>query len=124
MPKQTSTIIFIFISEAWDLLLNKGGWVDSEMSIGVKGMLEIISRRFKGTDTVPAWKFDQEGNIENDIQHRGVEKLPNYLFRDDALELRRIIKEYVKKKVYDTYKGKWMNLIARCSKVICIQFMI
>ncbi|XP_072049919.1 polyunsaturated fatty acid lipoxygenase ALOX15B-like [Amphiura filiformis] len=80
---------------ARDLLLNEGGWVDTKMTIGVKGMLEIIRRRYQGTDTVKPWRLDVDGFLKEDIKNRGVEDLPKYTFRDDALELHNIIKKYV-----------------------------
>ncbi len=106
-------------SVAFQLLLNKGGWVDSDMNIGVEGMMEIIRRRFEGhcndqhhdhdhdeyEGYVPPWRLNIEGNLENDIADRQVEKLPNYTYRDDAMKVYKIIKKYVTTNVKDTYEG-------------------
>ena len=112
----------LFISRvAFKTLLSDGGWVDTQMTIGVKGMYEIIRRRYQGySDSVDdvdadvnsikekrqhAWRLDREGNLENDIMTRGVEDLPKYYFRDDALALYRVIKKYVATVVNAHYKG-------------------
>ncbi|XP_072037341.1 arachidonate 12-lipoxygenase, 12R-type-like [Amphiura filiformis] len=90
--------------QAWDLLISEGGSFDIVMTIGVKGLLEIVRRRYEGFRSCAPWKLDKEGNLEEDIKDRGVGLkypdsdeyyLPNYTFRDDALDLYRIIKEYV-----------------------------
>ncbi|XP_072029207.1 polyunsaturated fatty acid lipoxygenase ALOX15B-like [Amphiura filiformis] len=111
---------------AFKALVNPGGWVDTSMSIGVKGMYEIIRRRYQGysvalddddkhvdePDAVScvedlhlaqAWRLDREGNLENDIKCRGVEDLPKYYFRDDALAVYRAIKKYVSNVVNPHY---------------------
>ncbi|XP_072016683.1 polyunsaturated fatty acid lipoxygenase ALOX15B-like [Amphiura filiformis] len=98
-------------SIAWDLLLNKGGWVDTEMNIGVEGMLEIIRRKFEGFQgSVEPWRLHVEGNIENDIKNRKVENLPKYTFRDDAVRVHKIIKAYVAEKVEESYNRDPANV--------------
>ncbi|XP_072014561.1 allene oxide synthase-lipoxygenase protein-like [Amphiura filiformis] len=112
---------------AFKALVNDDGWVDTSMSVGVKGMYEIIRRRYQGythalgedddddIDTAAAassvedlhlaqaWRLDREGNLENDIKSRGVEDLPKYYFRDDALAAYRAIKKYVSNVVNPHY---------------------
>ncbi|XP_072017405.1 arachidonate 12-lipoxygenase, 12R-type-like [Amphiura filiformis] len=101
-------------SVAWDLLLNKGGWVDSDMNIGVEGMLEIIRRKFEGFQgssvAVQPWRLNVEGNIENDIKNRNVENLAKYTFRDDAVAVHKIIKTYVAETVNESYDHDPANL--------------
>ena len=100
-------ILLTNFSIAWQLLLNKGGWVDTSMNIGVKGMFQIIQRRYEGTDTVRPWSLSVEGNVKEDIRDRGVgeTELPYYPFRDDALRLHTLIREYVAKVVKHHYQG-------------------
>ncbi len=80
--------------------------MDTSMSIGVKGMVEIIRRKFEGSETVTPWRLNVEGDIENDIIARGVEDIPNYVYRDDALDVFKLIKKYVTKAVEVTYEGR------------------
>ena len=122
--------------------MNEGGWVDTSMTVGVKGMYEIIRRRYQGyssalaeddidaaadvasieeTQLHHAWRLDREGNLENDIKARGVEDLPKYYFRDDALAARGAIKEYVATVVNAHYKGIDLGLLVyfnlKCSDI-------
>ena len=93
------------------------------MTVGVKGMFEIIRRRYLGCDKCnidesdsasaeedfrlhQAWRLDREGNLERDIERRGVEALPKYYFRDDALAVYRVIKKYVTAVVNPHYTGQ------------------
>ncbi len=68
-------------------------------------MMEIVRRRFEGHGSVPLWRLNIEGNLENDIIERKVEKLPKYTFRDDGMKVYKIIKKYVENKVKATYEG-------------------
>ena len=100
-------------------------------------MWEIIRRRYRGCDNCnidepvdctdgdessssvkfgdfkmdKAWRLDLEGNLENDIKARGVEDLPKYYFRDDALAVYRVTKNYVAAVVNQHYAG-----------MVCISF--
>ncbi|XP_050721606.1 allene oxide synthase-lipoxygenase protein-like isoform X4 [Eriocheir sinensis] len=83
-------------------LVSLGGWVDTCMTQGVKGIFELMKRGFD------RWRFDREGQVEKELEARGVldpEILPYYPYRDDAIPLYNVIKKYVNKVVrhhYDT----------------------
>lgn len=78
--------------KAFQSLLHKGGWADQTMSIGVIGMLELVSRCQK------KWRFDVHGTVPKEIDIRQVDDpflLPNYHYRDDALLIYNCIHNYV-----------------------------
>ena len=112
------------------------------MSIGVKGMWQIVRRRYQGcaraskrpgeepvdideTDASSGewrlsdtWELNKEGNLENDIKARGVEDLPKYYFRDDALPVYRTIKKYVSAVVNPHYNGTLrLYIVTKSDKV-------
>ena len=88
--------------------------MDSSMSIGVKGMIEIIRRKFEGVKeedpnlvgTVVPWKLNIQSNVVEDAKERGVENLPNYTFLQDATKLYIFIKDYVANTVSAAYTPK------------------
>ncbi|XP_045601793.1 allene oxide synthase-lipoxygenase protein isoform X3 [Procambarus clarkii] len=83
-------------------LVSPGGWVDTCMTQGVKGIFELMRRGFD------RWRFDREGQIEKELESRGVldkNVLPYYPYRDDGVPLYNAIKKYVTAVVthhYDT----------------------
>ena len=91
-------------------------------------MYSIIRRRYRGCDNCnieepnfpdspedfkldQAWRLDREGNLEEDIKARGVEDLPKYYFRDDALAVYRVTKKYVAAVVNQHYAGMFLCFI-------------
>lgn len=73
-------------------LLNNGGWVDKATSIGVPGMLEVVSRGVK------QWNLERDAIPFADCKSREVldpKVLPCYPYRDDAIAVFDAIKEYV-----------------------------
>lgn len=74
------------------LLVSPGGWVDKCMTIGIKGMFNLVGRQ------LGHWRLDVQGTLPKDLEERGVddvEALPNYHYRDDALLIYKAIKNYV-----------------------------
>ena len=61
------------------------------MTIGhnSEGFIELLQKSFC------EFKFDLDLDFPLNIEHRGIEGLPNYHFRDDGLNLWNAIKEYV-----------------------------
>jgi len=55
--------------------------VDTAMNIGRTGMFNIIKANWKD------WKLETNGNLPANLKIRGVEEIPNYFYRDDALLL-------------------------------------
>ncbi|XP_022247531.1 hydroperoxide isomerase ALOXE3-like [Limulus polyphemus] len=75
-------------------LVAPGGWVDKTMTIGCKGMFEIMRRGLRN------WRMDRNGVLPNELKSRGVNQpdvLPNYPYRDDALAIYYAIHRYVSK---------------------------
>ncbi len=80
-------------------------------------MMDIIRRRFEGHGSVPPWRLDTEGNLEKDIADRKVEKLPKYTYRDDAMKVYKIIKQYVDTKVKASYEGNnYLHVITQAQQ--------
>lgn len=65
---------------------------------GSKGMIELVEKSFKNFQY-------KDLDFPADIESRGVEKLPNYLFRDDALRLWTALSDYVKEMMNLYYKS-------------------
>ncbi|KAH9510001.1 hypothetical protein Btru_044809 [Bulinus truncatus] len=72
-------------------LLKDGGWVDSIMNYGNKGMFALIEKGLKG------WRLDVDGTLPEDLRRRGgsLDDLPCYHFGEDAKLLYGAIKRYV-----------------------------
>ncbi|XP_071838412.1 polyunsaturated fatty acid 5-lipoxygenase-like [Apostichopus japonicus] len=82
------------------VLLEPGGWVDSALTVGSKGMTDLMARQLQN------WRLDVQGNLPADLKERGVDdpqSLPNYYYRDDAMPTYEAIKEYVSKIVNNFY---------------------
>ena len=87
-------------SLALTALAEPGGWVDTAMLIGRTGMFNIIRKQWK------QWNFKNNGVLKNDLRNRGVDHsgvLPNYHYRDDALDLWNAIEKYVAEVVNKVY---------------------
>ncbi|XP_078318033.1 polyunsaturated fatty acid lipoxygenase ALOX15B-like [Crassostrea virginica] len=81
-----------FINElALSKLVEPGGFVDRDMFFNHVHVLSLIARE----------RYDLEADIEASIKTRGVKKIPGYLFRDDALAIRKAIRSFVDE--YTTY---------------------
>ncbi|KAF6030369.1 ALOX5 [Bugula neritina] len=95
---------FLFImninSLAVEALVSVGGWVDTAMNIGRTGMFNIIKANWKD------WKLETNGNLPANLKIRGVEEIPNYFYRDDALLLWNAINKYVAEVVNQVYDTK------------------
>lgn len=88
-------------------LVSEGGWVDTTMAIGVKGMYDLVGRCQK------KWRFDLQGTPPAEFKSRNVEDpkvLPNYHFRDDSLLIYDIIRTYVTNYVDLYYENDKMLL--------------
>ncbi|XP_035228513.1 allene oxide synthase-lipoxygenase protein-like [Stegodyphus dumicola] len=94
---------FLFLlainSRGLDKLISPGGWVDKTMTLGRKGMFELIK---KG---ISEWKLNVHGIVPNEIKSRGVQSdvLPHYPYRDDAMLIYLTIRKYVSKIVHRFY---------------------
>ncbi|XP_069130261.1 polyunsaturated fatty acid 5-lipoxygenase-like [Argopecten irradians] len=89
-------------------LIAPGGWADRALSVGIKGMFEVIRRKTQ------QWRLDVDGTLPKDLEHRGLlgeNVLPGYYFRDDALQIYNAIFNYVVKylKLYYGSPEKLMN---------------
>ncbi|XP_066942820.1 polyunsaturated fatty acid lipoxygenase ALOX15B-like isoform X2 [Macrobrachium rosenbergii] len=95
-------------------LVSPGGWVDNCMTQGVKGIFTLMRRGFD------RWSFQREGKVREEIKSRGLldkEILPDYPYRDDAVPLYDVIRDYVKtvvehhydtvEKVHNDWELKW-----------------
>lgn len=79
-------------SRALNFLVNPGGYIDNNMTYGVKGLFELVTRRFK------TWRMDIDGWLPTDLKERGLDDLnilSCYHFRNDALLVHSAIKKYV-----------------------------
>ena len=79
-------------NSARTVMLAPGGPIDKTMAIGAKGAFELLARGWS-----EQWDFDRH-NIPADIAARGVadaSALPGYHWRDDALQMWRVIGRYV-----------------------------
>ncbi|CAG0890566.1 unnamed protein product [Cyprideis torosa] len=84
-------------------LIGPGTWVDKTMTIATTGMFQLIA---KG---IERWSMKKQGVFPNHMKERGVlekEVLPFYYYRDDGIELYRIIERYVSSMVYLYYETK------------------
>ncbi|XP_077983673.1 polyunsaturated fatty acid 5-lipoxygenase-like [Glandiceps talaboti] len=83
-------------------LLSPGGWMDTCTNIGIKGMYEIIRRRFEH------WNLNVQGNVQRDLQDRevlDVNLIPHYAYRTDALTLDGAIRRYVRTVLSGHYRN-------------------
>ncbi|XP_060063502.1 polyunsaturated fatty acid 5-lipoxygenase-like [Ylistrum balloti] len=87
---------FLFLlalnTRALSNLVSPGGWADRAMSVGIRGMFEVIRRKCR------LWRLDIDGTLPKDLERRGLLKddvLPGYYFRDDALLVYNAIYNYV-----------------------------
>ncbi|XP_070552624.1 polyunsaturated fatty acid 5-lipoxygenase-like [Ptychodera flava] len=88
-------------NSAVNILIAPGGWVDSVMSVGRDGMLEIISRQWR------SWRLDVDGTLPTYLRDRGVddpEVIRDFPFRDDALLIYNAIRNYVEEIVMAHYE--------------------
>ncbi|XP_074995547.1 hydroperoxide isomerase ALOXE3-like [Calonectris borealis] len=65
---------------ARETLLNPGGIIDQATAVGREGTLELVAR---GTAALTYTELC----VPDDLEHRGVTDIPNYYYRDDALEI-------------------------------------
>lgn len=82
-------------------LLDKGGFFDKSMAVGVVGGLELIARHRE------RWRFNVEGTLPNDLKNRGLDDpalIPQYYFRQDAVDVYEAIHKYVNNYVNLYYK--------------------
>ncbi|XP_060586277.1 allene oxide synthase-lipoxygenase protein-like [Ruditapes philippinarum] len=76
------------------LLLGKNGYIVELLNIGRDGATELIKRKNK------SWRLDVDGTLPNDIKERGLDGsscLPDFYYRDDAMEIYNAILKYVQK---------------------------
>jgi hypothetical protein len=81
-------------------MLAPGGPIDRTMAIGAKGAFELLARGWW-----EEWDFTRH-NIPADIAARGVGDagaLPGYHWRDDAMQLWKVIGRYVRNMVHHFY---------------------
>ncbi|XP_053397819.1 polyunsaturated fatty acid 5-lipoxygenase-like isoform X2 [Mercenaria mercenaria] len=81
-------------SSGLPLLLDQGGYGDKLLTLGSDGMKALIVRKHK------KWRLDVEGTLPADLKRRGVDNqklLPHYYYRDDALDLYKAVRLYVRK---------------------------
>ena len=69
-------------------VLRKGGSIDKFTSLGVDGFQALV-RRY----CLERFTFD-ELNPDSDVTTRGVNDLPNYHYRDDAIRVWTLVKKY------------------------------
>ncbi|CAG0904831.1 unnamed protein product, partial [Cyprideis torosa] len=84
-------------------LIGPGQWVDKTTTIARTGMLQLIAK------SIERWSMEKQGVFPNHMKERGVlekEVLPFYYYRDDGIELYRIIERYVSSMVYLYYETK------------------
>ncbi|XP_033743196.1 allene oxide synthase-lipoxygenase protein-like [Pecten maximus] len=75
-------------------LVAPGGWADRALSVGIKGMFDVIRRKCL------QWRLDIDGTLPKDLERRGLlgdNVLPGYYFRDDALQVYNAIFNFVVK---------------------------
>ncbi|XP_046394318.1 polyunsaturated fatty acid 5-lipoxygenase-like [Ischnura elegans] len=73
-------------------LIQPGGWVDTGMTVGIRGMFSLIEKSYL------AWSFTKHGILPNEVKSRGVYDasiLPYYPYRDDGEDLFLCIRKYV-----------------------------
>jgi arachidonate 5-lipoxygenase len=103
-------------------LIITGGFFDQVMTIGRAGALELIGRKYiwalysqtiivfdKFIFRFQQWRVDEDGNMEKELKKRGVfdpEVLPYYPYRDDGVQLYRLIREEYVAKVVKVFYGK------------------
>lgn len=77
-----------------DQLWSSDGWIDRNMTLGQKGMFDLIRRG------IGDWRMDIHGTFANELESRGVldpKVLPNYGYRDDGLLVFKAVDTYVSK---------------------------
>jgi hypothetical protein len=70
------------------LCIRPSGPIQTAMAAGVTGTLNAARLRYR------RWSFTERA-LERDIEVRGVEHLPNYHYRDDALKIHAALKRFV-----------------------------
>ncbi|XP_071656214.1 polyunsaturated fatty acid lipoxygenase ALOX8-like [Patagioenas fasciata] len=83
---------------ARESLLNPGGIIDQATAVGREGTLELVAR---GTASLTY----RELCVPEDIEDRGVALVPNYHYRDDALEIWAAMESLVQGVVSLHYPG-------------------
>ncbi|XP_064904262.1 polyunsaturated fatty acid lipoxygenase ALOX15B-like [Columba livia] len=83
---------------ARESLLNPGGIIDQATAVGREGTLELVAR---GTAALTY----RELCVPEDIEDRGVALVPNYYYRDDALEIWAAMESLVEGVVSLHYAG-------------------
>ncbi|XP_054028832.1 hydroperoxide isomerase ALOXE3-like [Dryobates pubescens] len=83
---------------ARDTLLNPGGIIDQATALGREGTLELVARATQALTY-------RELCVPEDIQDREVAEVPNYHYRDDALQLWDAIHSWVQGMVQLFYAG-------------------
>jgi arachidonate 5-lipoxygenase len=91
-------------SAAVETLISPGGWVDKVTSTGVVGMFDLIRRQFE------TWRLDTNAVPPVDFARRGVETMPTYPYRDDAVLIYSAITTYVKT-IIDHFYDKEEKLV-------------
>lgn len=86
--------------EGRELLVSPGGLVSQLLGGGIDGSLEIVRRAFTGRGRQNGFTTDV-WDLPTDVAARGVDKLPNYPYRDDGMLLWNAISGFV---------GKYLHL--------------
>lgn len=79
--------------------LGRGGYFDTTGTLGYTGSNELLSRAYWGQGLVTTyqdepWQFYQQA-LPYSLESRGVQNLPNYYYKDDALLMWNATKNYV-----------------------------
>lgn len=76
-------------SNAQEVLILPGGYLDGIMYLRRDNMLKLISKHNE------IWTFNTHASIPRSFETRGAMNIPGYFFKDDALSLHKAIRDYV-----------------------------
>ena len=90
--------------------LGRGGFFDSTGALGYTSSNELLSRAYWGKGLVTdyegePWQFYKKA-LPYSLESRGVQDLPNYYYKDDALLMWDATKKYVSDVLKNHYKDK------------------